>query len=210
MHRIVCIIGAFCFLLRCPLLFSQTASDTLWGVSHSASLTFTKRDLACVEGPISKADVHTVTIQPYKKPPIVIPREDLLQVSQGDALLFSAISSWNDVMATHVVKHEGFVIRTRSGNAVSGRPLLVTKDAITLRHGLTSTTYQKAEILSVDYLRVRPPTDSWGYFETESPELLFFLPETYYRLMGFEGTVRVRLFDASKPETTGPVQCLTR
>lgn len=161
-----------------------------------------------MEAPISKADAHTVTIQPYKKPPITIQRDDLLQVRQGDALIFSAISSWSDVVEAHVVKHEAFVLKTRKGGVISGRPLQVTKDSITLRHGLSTTVYQKNEIATVDYLRVEPPTDSWGYFETESPELLFFLPETYLRLMGLEGTVRVRLFDASKPEENEHVQCL--
>lgn len=208
MHPILSITVGFCSLLPSPCLISQAVPDTFHGVSHSASLMFVKRDKTCVEGPISKVDAHTVTIQPYKKAPITIQRDDLLQVSQGDALLFSTISSWSDLMNAHVVRHEAFVLTTRKGHVILGLPLQVTKDTITLRHGLSTTVYRKNEIVTVEYLRVKPPTDSWDYLGTESPELLFFLPETYYRIMGLEGTVRVRLFDASKPEEDGHIQCL--
>jgi hypothetical protein len=200
----------FYVLHYCPCLFSQATPDTLRGVSHSASLAFLKRDGTCVEGPISKVDAQAVTIQPYQKPPISIQREDLLQVRQGDALVFSAVSSWDDVMAAHVVPHEGFVLKTRSGKVVKGVPSKVTQDSITLKQGLITTEYSKAEIIAVDYLRVKPRTDTWGYFAQESPELLFLFPETYYRLLGLEGRVPVRLFDASKPEAGALLQCSSR
>jgi hypothetical protein len=169
-----------------------------------------RRDGTCVEGPISKVDAKAVTIQPYKKPPISIQREDLLQVKQGDALVFSAVSSWSDVMAAHVVPHEAFVLRTRGGKMAKGMPSQVTHDSITLKEGLVTTEYSKAEIITIDYLRVKPGTDGWGYFAQESPELLFLFPETYFRLMGPEGTVPVRLFDASKPDVGAILQCSAR
>jgi hypothetical protein len=75
---------------------------------------------------------------------------------------------------------------------------------------LVTSEYPKAEIVTVDYLRVRPETDTWDYFAQESPELLFLLPETYSRLMGLDGRVLVRLFDASMPETGAPLVCSTR
>jgi hypothetical protein len=169
-----------------------------------------KRDGTCVEGPISKVDAQAVTIQPYKKSPISIQREDLLQVKQGNALVFSAVSFWGDVMAAHVVPHEAFVLKTRSGKVVTGVPSRVTQDSITLKQGLITTEYSKAEIIAVDYLRVKLETDTWGYFAQESPKLLFLFPETYYRLMGLEGRVPVRLFDASKPEAGAVLQCSSR
>jgi hypothetical protein len=194
-------IAVFLLLLRpAPYVLSQPTPDALKGVTHSASLTFVKRDGTRVEGPISKIDATSITIQPYKQPPITIARFDLLQVRQGDGLLFSAISSWGDVEAAHVVPHEAFVLRMQSGKVVKGRPLKVTADTITLKHGLITTDYAKEEIKTVDYLRVKPGTDTWDYFAQESPELLFFFPETYYRLMGLEGRIPVRLYDASVPE----------
>jgi hypothetical protein len=201
-------IAAVLFLMQIDhYAFSQSPPDALRGVTHSATLTFVKRDGTCVYGPISKVDSSAITIQPYKKPPITIDRSDLLQVVQGDALLFSASSSWADVQAAHVVPHEAFVLKTRSGKVIKGKPLKVTADSIALKHGLITTEYSKAEIISVDYLRVRPESDGWDYFAQESPELLFVFPETYYRLMGLEGTVPVRLYDASIPESHAAPRC---
>jgi hypothetical protein len=169
-----------------------------------------KRDRTCVQGQISKVDAKVVTIQTYKKPPISIQREDLLQVRQGDALVFSAVSSWSDVMVAHVIPHEAFVLKTRSGKVVKGVPSKVTQDSITLKQGLITIEYSKAEIIVVDYLRVKPADDTYDYFVKEGPELLFLFPETYYRLMGLEGRVPVRLFDASKPEAGAVLQCSSR
>lgn len=202
-HGILCSFGIASLLIfsqSSSCTSSQSAPGALKGVTHSASLTFVKRDGTRIEGPISKVDSMAITIQPYKQPPIKIQRVDLLQVRQGDALLFSAISSWDDVMAAHVVPHEAFVLKTRSGKVVKGTPLIVARESITLKHGLITTVYPRAEIVTVDYLRVKPETDTWDYFAQESPELLFIFPETYYRLMGLEGTIPVRLYDASVPE----------
>jgi len=201
-------IAAVLILLQLDLCaFSQSTPDTLRGITHSATLAFVKRDGTCVYGPISKVDGSAITIQPYKKPPIAIERADLLQVVQGDALLFSAISSWADVQAAHVVPHEALVLKMRGGRVIKGKPLAVTADSITLKHGLTTTQYLKAEIISVDYLRVKPESDGWDYFAQESPELLFVFPETYYRLIGLEGTIPVRLYDASIPEDHAAPRC---
>jgi hypothetical protein len=155
-------------------------------------------------------DAKTITIQPYKQPSITIPKVDLLQVRQGDALLFSAISSWADVEAAHVVPHEAFVLKMRSGKVVRGRPLKVTADCITLKNGLITTDYRKTEINTVDYLRVKPETDTWDYLAQESPELLFLIPETYFRLIGLEGRIPVRLYDASVPDGNILPQYLAR
>jgi hypothetical protein len=118
---------------------SQSAPDALRGVTHSASLTFVQRDGTRVDGPISKMDVKSITIQPYQKPPITIQRVDLLQLKQGDALLFSAISSWSDVEAAHVVPHEAFVLKRRNGKVIKGTAVKVTLDSVTLKHGLITT-----------------------------------------------------------------------
>lgn len=58
-------------------------------------------DGTCIDGPLSKADAATVVVQPYGKPPVTIPRPNLLQISQGDARIFSAVSSWVNVEQAH-------------------------------------------------------------------------------------------------------------
>jgi hypothetical protein len=114
------------------------------------------------------------------------------------------------VEAAHVLQREAFVLKTRSGKVIKGRPLTISSGGITLKHALITTQYPKAEIITVDYLRSKPETDGFDYFAQEAPVLLFFYPEFYYRLIGLEGRIPVRLYDASMPEGIGTLQCLTR
>ena len=201
------ILTILCVLQSCTFLLSQASRDTLNGVSHSASLTFLKRDGTCVSGPIAGVDEKAVTVHPYGKEPVKIQRTDLLQVSQGDALLFTAVSSWADVATAHVYPHEAFVLKLRSGKLIKGKPLAVKPDSITLKHGFVSTEYKKSEVQTIDYLRVKPESDGFDYFSQEAPGLLFFYPEFYYRLVGLEGRIPVRLYDASSPEAAAVPSC---
>lgn len=166
-----------------------------------------KRDGTCIYGPITGVDAKAVTVQPYGKEPIKIQRVDLLRVSQGDALLFTAVSSWADVAAAQVYPREAFVIKLRSGKLITGKPLAVKPDGITLKHGFVTTEYRKPDVQTVDYLRMKPESDGFDYFAQEAPGLLFFDPEFYYRLVGLEGRIPVRLYDASVPELTAVPTC---
>ena len=75
----------------------QEGSDSLRNISHASILTVHELDGTCIDGPIAKAGAATVVVQPYGKPPVTIPRLDLFQISQGDALIFSLVSSWANV-----------------------------------------------------------------------------------------------------------------
>ncbi len=195
-------------LIASSCVFAQSSSDALRGVSHSSSLTFMKRDRTCVYGPIAKVNAQAITVQQYNAKPITIQRADLLQVSQGDALLFTVLSSWSSVMKAHVLPHEAFILTMRNSKTVKGRPAKITSDSITLKHGLTTTTYMKNEVATVDYLCLKPESDNLDYFAQEAPFLLFFDPGFYYRLAGLEGRIPVRLYDSSRPESIAAPKCL--
>jgi len=184
--------------------FSQSTPVALKSAKHNASLSFLLRDGTRVFGKVLRVDAASISVAASNQPPTIIARADLLQVQQGDALLYSAISSWRDVEAAHVISHEAFFLKMQNGKVVKGRPVKVTADAITLKHGFITTKYLKADIATVDYLRMKPETDTWDNFSQEAPFLLFFLPETYYRLMGLEGRIPVRLYDSSQAESVSP------
>ncbi|HYK37742.1 hypothetical protein [Alloacidobacterium sp.] len=158
-------------------------------------------------GRIAEIDANAVTVHPYEKEPVKIQRVDLLQVSQGDALLFTAISSWTNIAATHVYPHEAFVLKLYSGKLITGSPLAVKSDSITLKHGSVITEYQKSDVQTVDYLRLKPASDGFDYTLREAPEFLFLYPEFYYRLAGLEGRIPVRLYDASAPGPSAVARC---
>jgi hypothetical protein len=177
----------------------------------SASLRFIRKDGSCVDGPIAKIDPKAVTIQQSQMQPVVIQRNDLLQVSQDDALLFSARSSWADVEAVRLTPHESFQFALRNGKTIKGTPLEVTDDGFVYKRALwLKKRYAKAKIVTVDYLRLRPESAAFDYFAQEGPAMLFFYPEFYDRLRGLEGRVPVRLYDALQPQSDAPLQCSRR
>jgi len=188
--------------------FSQKAHNApLQRVPHSASLTFIRKDGSCVDGPISKIDPKSVTIT--SQPPVTIQRKDLLQVSQGNALVFSARSSWADVEAVHLLPREAFSIKLHNGKTIKDSPLRVTADGMVFKRFLWMTKrIGKDQIVTVDYLRMKPESDAFNYFAQEGPAMLFFYPEFYDRLAGLEGRIPVRLYDAVRPQDDAPLKCL--
>src|SRR5271166_4612088 len=96
-------------------------------VAPSTSLTFMMRDGSCVTGPILKIEPKVVTVR-AQSGPATIARQELVQASQGDALVFSARSSWADVQAVHLKARESFEVKLRSGKLIEERPLRVTDD----------------------------------------------------------------------------------
>lgn len=158
-------------------------------------------------GRITGVDSTAITVREHGKAPIKIPRAELLQISQGDALLFTAFSSWENVSTAHLDPGEAFVLKLHSGKLISGTPVSVTPDSITLKHGIATTEYKKSDVLTVDYLRMKPPSDGFDYTAKEAPEMLFLYPEFYYRLVQLEGRIPVRLYDVSEPGPPTTPRC---
>jgi hypothetical protein len=177
----------------------------------STSLTFMKRDGSCVSGPILKIEPKIVTVKQAQSAPAAVERRDLLQASQGDALVFSARSSWSDVEAVHLGPRESFEVKLRNSKLVDERPLRVTDDGLVYKRFLwLKKRYAKAQVMTVNYLRVKPDSDVFDYFTQEAPALLFFYPESYDRLRGLEGRIPVRLYDAAMREDDAALKCSVR
>jgi hypothetical protein len=176
----------------------------------SLSLSFMKRDLSCVDGPIAKIEPKVVTVQ-SQSGPVAIARQDLLQVSQRGSLVFSARSSWADVLAVHRRLPESFAVKLRSGTVITDQPLGVTADGFVYKRFLwLKKRIPKSQIVTVDYLRVKPDSNGFDYFTQEAPALLFFYPESYDRLKGLEGRIPVRLYDVVMRQDDAPLKCSTQ
>jgi len=179
-------------------------------VTISASLTFMKKDGSCVAGPILKIEPSVVTVR-AQTGTVTIPRQDLLQVVQGDSLVFSARSSWGDVEQVHLRSRESFWVKLHNGKLITEIPLQVTADGLVYKRFLwLKKRYAKAQIVTVDYLRTKPDADVFDYFTQEAPALLFFYPEFYDRLGGLEGHVPVRLYDTLLHEDDSALKCSQR
>lgn len=200
---------AFFFIAFAPIARTQQAPDPLRHVSHSATLTFVQRDGTCIDGSISEITATTITVQSHGKPLLTIGHADLVQISQGSALLFTASNSWSNVeqQAGQVYPREAFVLKLRSGKVLKGKPTRVSPDTISLKHGFVTTEYRKDQVATVDYLRLKPESDEFDYFSQEAPALLFFDPEFYYRAIGLEGRIPVRLYDGARPASEMVTNC---
>ena len=203
-------VAAGLLALNCGLALAQFHHHRTQSVTISSSLTFMKKDGNCVAGPILKIEPRVITVR-GQMGPVTIPRQDLLQVSQGDSLVFSARSSWADVEGVHLRPRESFWVKLRNGNLITEAPLQVTADALVYKRFLwLKKRYAKAQIVAVDYLRTKPDSDAFDYFTQEAPALLFFYPEFYDRLKGLEGRIPVRLYDAVMPEDYAGLKCSPR
>jgi hypothetical protein len=176
---------------------------------RSVNLTFMKKDGTCVDGAIARIQPKTVTVAQGQNPPVAIQRSDLLQVRQRDSLVFSARSSWADVEAVHLLPRESFSVKLHNGKIIKDRPLLITADGMVFKRFLwMKTRVAKAQIVTVDYLRMKPDSNAFDYFGQEAPGMLFFYPEFYDGLSGLEGRIPVRLYDAVRPQDDAPLKCL--
>ncbi len=203
---------AVAFHLAAMLVFPISAhpqvSDPLHHITHSATLTVLRRDSTCVQGTLKSADASAITLAlPDPKPSVTITRYDILRVSDGDMPLYSARSSWHDVEHAHLYPRESLLLTLKSGKQVTGRPIKTTKDNITLHHAFATTSFAKADISTADYIRNKPTSNDMQYIDQEAPWLLIFDPEFYYRASGLAGRLRVRLYDASRPEEDEPLSC---
>ena len=207
-HRLIWAMAA-ALLVNLPVE-GQSEPNPLDSVTHSARFKFVERDGACVYGKVLRADATSISVQPFEKPAVTLQKQDLLQVSQGNGLLYSARSSWADVSGANLYPHEALVLTLKGGGQVTGKPTKTSSDSIILKHGFGSTVYAKSEIATVDYLRVKPATDAFMTVLGEASWMLLFDPEFYYRATGLPGRIRIRLYDATKPEDDTPVACTSR
>ena len=179
---------------------SRSQSEPLAGVTHASTLYVVQQDGSCIRGMLSKTDQKSLTITPFQKQPITLQWDQLAQVSQGDALLFTARSSWAQVIRTHLYPREALVVVTKVGKRYKGKPLAVTDRDITMSHGLHKVVITRSDVALIDYLRDKPATDNFLFVLEEAPWALVFYPELYGRMVGLEGRIPVRIYDVSKPE----------
>jgi len=195
-------------ILILPISAHPQASDPMNHITHSATLTVLRRDTTCVHGTLKSANASAITLDlPDPRPSVTIPRPDILRVSDGDMPLYSARSSWYDVEHAHLYPRESFLLTLKSGKQITGRPIKTTQDTIILHHAFATTSFAKADISSIDYIRTKPTSNDMQYIDQEAPWLLIFDPEFYYRASGLAGRIKVRLYDASKPEDDEPLNC---
>ncbi len=186
---------------------SKPASGDPLPVRHDSTLTFVLRDKTCLFGTVDHADAKSITVAEAHAGKVTIESERILQVRQGDAVVLTARSSWSDVSDVHLYRHESLVIKLRNGKSIKTTSFAVAGETITSKSLSRKQVFQKAEIATVDYVRLKPESDGFDYLLQEAPLMLMFNGEFYSRLLGLQGKIVVRLYDSEKPEDDSPVTC---
>lgn len=189
-----------------PQTSKPRGSDAL-SVRHDSTLTFVLRDKTCIYGTVEHADAKSITLAEAQNRKVTIQSERVLQVRQGDAVVVSARSSWSDVADVRLYPHESLVIKLRNGESIKSTSFAVAGETITSKSLSRKRVFQKAEIATVDYVRVKPESNGLDYLLQEAPLMLIFNGEFYSRLLGLQGRIVVRLYDSEKPEDDSPITC---
>lgn len=161
----------------------------------------------------SVTDTTLVVNEPHGQP-ISINRQELLRVNQGDwgaGVLFSSRSSWADVNA--VTSLNGRTLRpkifveTKSGRTQEGTLTSLSDAEIAMdsQHNLIHVA--KTDISTLSYVTAKPLSSSAAYADDELAWMKIFDPQLWPKMFGFQGSVRVRLYDASLPEDNSSIVC---
>lgn len=200
--------NALCLVF--PFAAAQTSkppTNAPLSVRHDSTLEFVLRDKTCIYGTVEHADANSITLAEAKNKEVTIEAERVLQVRQGDAVVLSARSSWSDVADVHLYPHESLVIKLRNSKSIKSTSFTVAGETITSNNLSRKRVFQKAEIATVDYVRLKPESDGFDYLLREAPLMLIFNGEFYSRLLGLQGKIVVRLYDSEKPEDDSPITC---
>ncbi len=181
--------------------------DVLRHVTHRTSYIFADRDFHCVVGKIAAIRGAAVTIRPAQGAAVTIDGSKLLRVTESVRaadVVYSARSSWSDIEAIPVSSRESVRVSTKSGKTYEAHLLKVTVESMTLLPGSKSLEIPKGDVLTVDYLREKPATDSAKH---SAQELFVLNPELWPHFLRLSGIVAVRLYDSRRPEDNSPIRC---
>jgi hypothetical protein len=197
--------------------FTGESWDNLRQLTHRATFIFMSKDRSCVAGTIDEVsdDAVVVVVARKTRHSVTVHRPDLLRVNYGTwgaGVLFSSRSSWLDLSALISRKpanfHPKLSIQTKSGGRrYEGKLASVSDSILTLDSNHKVIDIPKAEIATASYIIPRPLSSSAAYADDELAFLKIFDPELWPKLLGFQGSLNVRLFDAVIPEDDSPVAC---
>ena len=191
-----------------------------------ATFTFIEQGQTCHSGQIVTVTDTEIRILPDKQmTPIPIPRSTLIHIRRGGSqwhsdnpnlpllIVYSGRSSWTDVLAfapfaLQTWAHVRMEVVITGGRRRKGDLSGVTSNEVSLRDAVgTDTTFPKADLSRIDYLRLRPLRDNQEFDWDELAPLRIFDPPLYSRMFHINDTMPVRLFDRGIPQDDSPVHC---
>jgi hypothetical protein len=204
-----------------PGLAVAQQSDPAWNnlseLSHRASITFITQERKCVIGVLKSVSDTSVIVKVKDGKTTTIQRPDLLRVQlnwYGSPILFSARSSWADVVALapkqHPQLHPRIIVETKTGQKNEGTLISASDDGLTLQSHDGRADISKSNVVRVTSVVQKPVSDSAAYADDELVFLKVFDPELWPVIFGVQGSLRVTLFDASSPDDNSQITCTNK
>jgi len=189
-----------------PAAGADDGWSNLARVTRERSYGFVTRDGECYEAEIRSADNQKVTIHSAGTGDLVLPRADVLRVSDFPNALprdtvYIGRSSWTDLQLSGPRGSEYWVIVTKQGEELrSDHTWGIAKDWVSAN----GRTIEKLEVESAIYVRYEPLTRWEQNVHRAKMDLLALR-------IWFRGTflkkIAVLMYDASLPEDNSPVRC---
>jgi hypothetical protein len=201
------------------LAWCSEANNTQWNnlrqVTHRATLLFVDRNRDCLRGKIKSVDDSAVMLTLRTGAERKIDRGNVFRVSIGGwpfQLIFSGRSSWSDVIGLipplRASKwHPKVVVRAKSGVEQSGYLLEASQDKISIKTSGQAHDIAKQEVSTVTYVRPKPASDSAQYANEELVFFKIFDPEVWPVLFHTQGSLSVRVYDATLSEDNSRITC---
>jgi hypothetical protein len=183
--------------------------DERWSIlkriTKKRSYAVMRTDSQCFVGDLVSVSDDAITLQVDPTHQKVIDRVQILRVADHEYasshdIVFSARSSWSDVMAAAPTGSEHLLIVTKQGERFRWRKPSVSGSSITRK----SKTIEKADIQSVAYVRFTPITASEQYFSKEDAS--FFAPRLWFN-WELLPKIPISLYSSADNEDNSPLKC---
>ena len=210
-----CILLLLATVLVPPHLAAAPQTDVPWNnlsrLTHHASFIFVDVERNCAVGSVQQLTDSFVVVKRKDGKVLTIQRPDLMRVTYGAnarGVLFSGRSSWFDIVSLISQPfHPELRVETASGHEHKGTLVVTSDTALVLQTGQRKIDLRKEDIARVTYIIAKPLSSSAAYADDELAFMKVFDPELWPKLLGLQGSLSVRLFDASFPQDNSPVVC---
>jgi hypothetical protein len=178
-------------------------------LERNNTYTILLRDGTCQHGRIQKVEPDKLTLKSGN----TIVRSDVVYVGEGlspHEILYSGRSSWYDVKEVKPGSWENLEIRLKSGKSMKGSVISASDSDLTIKQFGHAIKILKQDIAQVNYIRLKPVSETHRYLAQEAPGLEFLDPKWWQYLLRIGALQSVRIYDATIPEDNSPLSCNNR
>jgi hypothetical protein len=212
-----------CMLISCisivaSAIAEEKDTDEAWKqakqLHRDRSFAFVDRRLNCSEGKIVHVTEQAVTLKRPDNTKTTIDRQDLLRLSvvgsRAGGILYSGRSSWADIKAlfrdSTSYRREKVRLFTQDRKGHVGELIDADDSHLEVLASGQKVQFAKSNISKIYFITIKQLNDKAEEVFQEDPWLAIFDPEAWPIILG-GGRIPVLLFDSSKTEDNGAIEC---